>query len=166
MDENSSSWSPSSGFFQALFQRGRPWGETGHLLLCIGLIGKDADARGLSVDALIEGIDARLFDPALFAATMVQLAQGEWVKFNRLGEALMLVVPVSPLHAAVVSDALQQCLPRLDLRQRNIFHLLEVMVEAQALTGQKLTSDARAALETFDGSGKAAKIAKHLQSFT
>lgn len=166
MDENSSNWSPSSGFFQALFQRGRPWGETGHLLLCIGLIGKDADARGLSVDALIEGIDARLFDPALFAATMVQLAQGEWVKFNRLGEALMLVVPVSPLHAAVVSDALQQCLPRLDLRQRNIFHLLEVMVEAQALTGQKLTSDARAALETFDGSGKAAKIAKHLQSFT
>ena len=164
MDENSSNWSPSSGFFQALFQRGRPWGETGHLLLCIGLIGKDADARGLSVDALIEGIDDRLFDPALFAATMVQLAQGEWIKFNRLGEALMLVVPVSPLHAAVVSDALQRCLPALDLRQKNIFHLLEVIVEAQASTGQKLTSEARAALGSFDGSGKAAKIARHLQS--
>lgn len=89
-----------------MFQPERPWGEIGHLLLCIGLIGKDADARGLAVDALIEGINARLFDPALFAATIVQLARGEWVKSNRLGEALILVVPLSPLHAAVVSDAL------------------------------------------------------------
>lgn len=164
VDENSSSWSPSSGFFQALFQRGRPWGEMGHLLLCVGLIGKDADARGLSVDALIEGIDARLFDPALFAATLVRLAEGEWVKFNRLGEALMLVVPVSRLHATVVGDALQHYLPKADLRQKNLFHLLEVIVEAQASTGQKLTDAVRAALATLDGGSKAAKIAKQLLS--
>lgn len=164
VDDNSSNWSPSSGFFQALFEAGRPWGEMGHLLLCIGLIGKDADARGLAVDALIEGINARLFDPALFAATIVRLAQGEWVKFNRLGEALMLVVPLSPLHAAVISDALQRSLPGLDLQQRNFFHLLEVIVEAQALTGQELTDEARAALESFAGKGKVAKLAKQLQS--
>lgn len=161
-DDNSSSWSPSHGYFQPLFQRGRPWREPGHLLLCLGLVGKDADARGLAIDALIEGIDARLFDPELFASTIAQLAAGEWVKFNRLGNALMPVVEVSPLHAAVVSKALQRWLPMLDLRQKNAFRLLEVLVEAQALSDRPLGEDTRNVLATVTGGGKAAKIAKQL----
>src|SRR5207248_9813408 len=92
MDGNSSNWTPGFGYFQALFQHNRPWREAGHLLLCLGLVGKDADAKGLAVDAMIEGIEMRRFDPALFASTMAGLAEGEWIKFNRLGDALMLVV--------------------------------------------------------------------------
>ena len=162
IDQDSSSWTPGFGYFQALFQHNRPWREAGHLLLCLGLVGKDADAKGLAVDALIEGIDTRRFDPSLFAATMAGLAEGEWIKFNRLGDALMRVIQVTALHAAVVSEALQQSLPRLDLQQKNAFRLLEVIVEAQAITGQPLGQSARAALERINGSGKAAKLAKQL----
>jgi len=32
MDEDSSNWTPNYGFLHALFQRGRPWGEPGHLV--------------------------------------------------------------------------------------------------------------------------------------
>jgi len=161
-DENGSSWSPSHGYFQPLFQRGRPWREPGHLLLCLGLVGKDADARGLAIDALIEGIEVRLFDPELFASTIARLAKGEWIKFNRLGDALMPVIQVSPLHAVVISDALQHWLPKLDLQQKNAFQLLEVLVEAVALTGKPLGDGPRAVLAGVTGGGKAAKIAKQL----
>ena len=162
MDDDSSSWSPSSGYFQSLFQRNRPWLEPGHLLLCIGLVGKDADAKGLAVDALIEGIDGRLFDPDMFAAVMSRLSEGEWVKHGRLGDALMAAIQVSELHAAVVSEALQKWLPTLDLGQQNAFRILEVLVEAQAAARQELGEEAREALRRFEGSGKAARIARQL----
>lgn len=161
-DGDSSSWSPSQGYFQVLFQRGRVWREPEHLLLCVGLIGKDADARGLAVDAMIEGIEGRLFDPGLFAMVMIGLTEGEWVKLNRLGDALMQVTQTSPLHAFVVSEALQRWLPKLDLQQNNAFRLLEVLVEAQALTSRPLGREARGILGAVTGSGKAVKIAKQL----
>ncbi|NIJ64247.1 hypothetical protein FHR20_001178 [Sphingomonas leidyi] len=161
-DDNSSSWTPSHGYFQPLFQHGRPWREAGHLLLCLGLVGKDADAGGLAVDALIDGIDARLFDPELFASMMARLAEGEWIKLNRLGDALMQVVQISPLHAKVISDALQLWLPKLDFGANNAFRLLEVIVEARAITGQALAEEARDVLLTATGKGKFAKVAKLL----
>jgi len=162
IDDNASSWSPTHGHLQVLFQPGRPWREPGHLLLCIALIGKDADARGLAVDALIEGIETRLFDPALFAATLAGLAEGEWIKLNRLGDALVQVIPTSPTHAYVISEALQLWLPRLDLQQNNAFRLLEVVLEAKAVTGLPLGQAAQDALAQVTGSGKAAKIARQL----
>jgi hypothetical protein len=162
MDENSSNWTPSFGFLSALFQRNRPWGEAGHLLLCLGLIGNDADAKGLAVDALIEGIDNRTFDPGIFAQTMSRVAAGEWVKYNRLGEALMQALPVSDLHAQVISDALENWLPSVDFGQKNVFHVLECLIESQALAKQPLAPTTKAALEKIEGSGKAAKLAKRL----
>ncbi|WP_420136755.1 DUF6493 family protein [Sphingomonas sp.] len=75
VNDNSPGWELGSGYLQPLFQRGRPWGELGHLLLCIGLNSRDADTRGLAVDAAIDGIDARLFDPAMFASILVRLAE-------------------------------------------------------------------------------------------
>lgn len=162
VDENSSGWTPTFGYFHALFQRGRPWREPGHLLLCLGLVSKDADARGLAVDAAIEGIEAGRLVPALFVATMRRLAEGEWLKFNRLGDALMLVAQASGLHALVVSQVLQAWLPTLDLQQKSAFRLLEVLVETQAMTLQPLGMDVRDALSRVAGGGKAARIAKQL----
>jgi hypothetical protein len=162
MDENSSNWTPGYGFLSALFQKNRPWGEPGHLLLCLGLVAKDADAKGLAVDALAEGIDGRLFDPEIFANTLAKLVQGEWVKFNRLGEALMQVVQISERHAEVIGEALQKWLPAVDIGQKNIFYVLEVLVEAQATSEASLSPQAREALQRLEGSGKAAKLAKKL----
>ncbi|WP_145998438.1 DUF6493 family protein [Caulobacter flavus] len=162
IDENSSNWTPGFGFLDSLFQKNRPWGEIGHLLLCMGLIGKDADVKGLAVDALIEGIEGRVFDPAIFADVMARLGEGKWGKLNRLGEALLQVVPVSALHAQAVFEALNAWLPRLDLKERSAVHVLEVLRETQALTGRPLSVSALSALREMQGAGKAAKLAKDL----
>ncbi len=162
IDEDSNGWEPRHGFMRVLFQRNRPWREAGHLLLCLGLAGKDADTKGLAVDALIEGIEGRLFDPERFAVVLGRLAEGEWVKFNRIADGLMLAIQVSDLHAAVVAQALEKILPRLDFRQKNAFRLLEVLVEAQAVSARPLSEEAREAVCRIDGSGKAAKLAKRI----
>ena len=162
LDEDASGWTPSFGFLQGLFQKNRPWGEAGHLLLCLGLVGKDADAKGLAVDALVEGIDGRMFDPACFAHVMAQLCAGEWVKLARLGEALLQVVQISPLHAFAIGEALQAWLPRLNLAQRTAFSILEVLLEIRARTGRALNPAASAALADLKPKGKAAKLAGQL----
>jgi hypothetical protein len=162
IDRGSSTWNPSRGYFHALFQRGRPWREPGHLLLCLGLVGKDADARGLAIDALIEGIEWRLFDPEIFASTIIRLVEGGWIKFSRLADALMPVIQVSQLHALAASEALQQTVTKIDLQRKNAFRLLEVLVEAQAMTGKPLPFATRQVLAGMRGSGKAAKVAKQL----
>jgi hypothetical protein len=161
-EDNSSNWWPSHGYFQPLFQRGRPWREPGHLLLCIGLISKDADARGLAIDALIEGVDARLFDPGLFASTLARLAEGNWIKLNRVADALKAVAQVSTLHAAIMGEAVQQWVPQIDLQQKNAFQILEVLVETQSVTERPLRETARVALGNLAGNARAARLAKQL----
>ncbi len=162
IDDDSSNWSPGFGYFHGLFQKNRPWLAPGHLLLCLGLAGKDADSRGLAVDAMIEGIEAGQLDPKLFAGTLEDLAQGGWLKLNRLGETLMQVLQASPLHAWVVSEALQHWLATTDLKQRNMFCVLEALLEAQALAGRPLDEALRQALANLKGGSKAAKLAKKI----
>src|SRR6185312_17527743 len=155
-------WGPRFGFFYALFQRSRPWRQSGHLLLCLGLAARDADVKGLAVDALIEGIDGRLFDPDLFATTVTRVAEGEWLKLNRMGESLMTTAQVSYLHAEVIGRAVQKWLPTFDHRQTGGFAILEVLLEVQAVTGEPLQAEAKAHVGTITGSSKVAKIAQQL----
>ncbi len=161
-DDDASNWSPTFGFFEALFVKGRPWGEGGHLMLCLGLVGKDADAKGLAIDALIDGVDRRVFDPEQFGTVMSKLAAGEWIKLNRLGASLTQCLQASPLHAVAISDAMQRWLPNFDLNQRNSHHILEAFVEAQAVARLPLSEAMVARLEQVSGKGKAAKLAKQL----
>jgi len=111
---------------------------------------------------LIEGIDGRLFDPRAFAEVMTRLCEGQWIKFNRLGESLLQVVDLSPLHTQAVSEALQAWLPHLDLQQRGAFHILEVLVETRAILNRPLSEPVQAALRCVNGSGKCAKLAREL----
>jgi hypothetical protein len=162
MDEDSSNWTPNYGFLHALFQRGRPWGEPGHLVLALSLVGKDADVRGLAIDALIEGIENRIFDPVIFAIVMTRLCEGEWVKYNRLGENLLQVAQVSPAHARAIDAALQAWLPDFDLTQRNGHHVLQVLVETQAISGASISLSTRTVLTSLTGKTKAASLAKQV----
>lgn len=106
------------------------------------------------MDALIEGIDSRLFDPDLFVATVSRVAEGEWLKLNRMGQSLATVIQVSPLHAAVIGSVVQKWLPTLDHHQTNSFVILEVLLEVQALTAVPLSPDARASLNMIKGGGE------------
>ena len=120
--------------------------------------------RGLAVDALIEGIEGHLYDPDVFFATLTRVAAGEWLKFNRLGDNLLTVVQASALHAGVISKALQRWLPHVDWQQNNAFRVLEVLLEAQAVTKQPLSVEAIHALQGIGGNGKAAKIARQIMA--
>jgi hypothetical protein len=162
IDENSSGWEPGHGLLQPLFQRNRPWAEPGHLILAIGLVGKDADVRALAIDALIEGITGRLFDPQLFAQVVRGLCDGGWVKLNRLSSALAQAGAASPLHADLIGQALQGLGEGFDFTQLNAASLLEVLVEVQAQSARPLSPPLQATLKALSGGGKAAKLAKQL----
>ncbi|KEO88642.1 hypothetical protein EH31_16940 [Erythrobacter longus] len=164
VDDSASNWTPTHGFFKALFVRGRPWGEAEHLLLSLGLVGRDADAKGLAVDAMVEGIETRQFNPACFADVIARVSAGGWLKYNRLGESLKQVVQVSPVHASATGAALQEWLPKFDLGQRNAFHVLEALVEAQAIAPHPLSKEVRAALAKLKGKTKTAKLALQILS--
>ena len=157
-----SNWEPGFGFLYGLFQKNRPWREAGHLLVCIGLVGKDADARGLAIDALIAGIENGCVDIDTLTGTLVKLSEGEWLKLNRLGDNLLQVSQVSILHAWVISDVIQKWLLNVDIKQRYIFRMLEVLREAQFTIRQSLSMQAREKLKEFTGSAKAAKVAREL----
>lgn len=162
MDEGSSSESPNYGLLSSCFQKGRIWGEPGHLVLALSLVGKDADVCGLANDALIEGIEGRLFDPDIFASVMYRLCLGEWVKYNRLAENLLKISKVSQLHACAIDAALQAWLPRFDLAQRNAHYVLQVLVETQAISGAPLLASTRNALVSLKGKNKGTALAKQI----
>jgi hypothetical protein len=61
-----------------------------------------------------------------------------------------------------VSETLQQTVTKIDLQRKNAFRLLEVLVEAQAMTGKPLPFATRQILAGMKGSGKATKVAKQL----
>ncbi len=162
IDMDSSNWEPGFGYFHGLFEKHRPWRAAGHLLLCIGLIGKDADSRAFAVDALIAGVENGCVDLDLLADTLVRLSHGGWLKLNRLGDNLLQISQVSLLHAWIVSRTIQQWLPSVEPRQHNMFRMLEVLLETQSAIRQPLTQEARESLKGFKGSSKAAKLAGKL----
>ena len=162
IDMDGSNWEPSFGFMYGLFQKNRPWREAGHLLICIGLIGKDADARGLAIDALIAGIENGCLDIDRLSETLVKLSDGGWLKLNRLGDNLLQVSQVSLLHAWVISEVIQHWLHRVNIKQRYLFRMLEVLKETQFAISQPLSLNTNEKLKQFSGSAKAAKVAKEL----
>lgn len=163
IDMDSSNWEPCHGFFHGLFERRRPWQEPAHLLLCTGLAGKNADTRGLAIDALIEGIEYGHADVKLLADILTRLSDGGWLKLNRLSENLLQVAQVSGVHAWAMSELIQGWCLHSSLQQNNIARMLEVLLEVQAMIKQPLHDNCLSALAALTGSSKAAKLAKQLR---
>jgi len=164
IDEDSSNWEPSHGFFHGLFEKKRAWGEAAHLMLSIGLVGKDADCRGLAVDALIEGIESGKADITLLADVLGKLSEGGWPKLNRLSENLLQVSQVSSVHAWAVSELIQLWVGCSSLKQHNYFKMLEILYEVQSVTRQSLHNTTLDVLKELKGSSKAAKLAIQLRN--
>ena len=162
IEEDSTNSTPNHGLLNCLFQRGRSWGEAGHLVLALSIIGKDSDVRSLAIDALIEGVETRLFVPETFANVLVRLCEGEWVKYNRLAESLLKVASVSELHASAMDVALQAWLPHFDFAQRNAHYVLQVLVETQAISGAPILASTREVLTALKGKNKGTALAKQI----
>jgi hypothetical protein len=162
LDMNGSSWSPTFGFFYGLFQKNRPWCEASHLLLSLGFIAKDADTKGLSVDAIITGIESRNLDIKMFSNALTKISSAGWIKVNRLADNLLQVAQVSSLHAYVICEIIQAWLISSDINQHNLYRILEVLLEARSQTKQPLKIELSEILSQLNGSGKAARLAKQI----
>jgi hypothetical protein len=162
IDENSSVWDPNFSFFHGLFVSNRPWGMPSHLMLCMGLAGKDADVRGLAIDAFIEGIENNILDAQTTSSILISLSENGWLKLNRLGDNLQQVSHVSKTHAWVVFEIISNWLGKVSPKQNNFFKMLEVFLEVQTEINAPLTPDVRDVLVNIKGSSKSAKISKKI----
>ncbi|WP_299975614.1 DUF6493 family protein [uncultured Pseudoteredinibacter sp.] len=162
IDDNSSTWDPNFGFFFGLFAKKRHWGEASHLLLCLGLAGKDADARGLAIDAFIEGVDNRCLDVMTTARVLIQLSENGWLKLNRLGDNLMHISEASPMHSSVIREVLCKWLEKANPKQNNFFKILEVLYEVQIQIGGPVSANVQNVLSNIKGSNKAARTSKKI----
>lgn len=162
IDTKSNSFEPVHGAMNALFQKNRPWSEMAYLVLCLALFGRDADAQRLSIDALVEGIDSGQLDPERFVSILERLSRTDWVKLNRPGPAMLQVAQVSPLHAYIIADVLSKWLPKLETKRRALGDLLDVSLQSMALANSGVRPVFRVYLESFNGSSKAAKVAKSI----
>jgi len=162
IDRPSSNESSRTAYLKILLDKPFALSDLGHLIICLGLAGKDADAQGYAIDAVIEGIDSGQFDPELFSRALSELSKDNWIKLNRVAEALKPCVHTSPLHAWVVSLALQKWLIGTNIKTLNIHHILECLVIAHANTHQPLNDVLIDGFSKLTGSSKTTKLAKKL----
>jgi len=161
-DQNASSWSTGHGYLGALFQKNRPWGETGHLLIARGLATKNANIRGYIIDALIEAIESGQFDPDLLADILQKMIRDGDVKLGRVADGLSRVAEISPLHAALISISLNHLIPKLDKKTHALSTMMELWLETLASSGRTAQDKDLAWLKTFKGGSKSAKAAKKI----
>jgi hypothetical protein len=162
IDMDSAATAPNFAHVEPLFEPDRPWSELGILALWLSLLVRDADARGLAVDALVEGIEDGRAHPAPLADVLCRLAESGVAKPNRLTESLTRVADVSPLHRLVVAEILEALIARGALPARGLHQPLALLHDASIQLGRPVGAHARPQLEAIRGSGKAAKLARAL----
>jgi hypothetical protein len=162
VDMDAASSAPNFAHLEVLFEPDRPWSELGVLALWLGLIARDADVRGLAVDALVEGIDDGRAHPRPLSDVLCRLVAGGWVKLNRLTESLASVAAVSPLHRLVVAEVLEALLSQATLPKRGLHQPLELLLDVCSQLARPVGAPARKAFEAIAGSGKAARLARAL----
>ena len=167
LDASASSWRSAAGHIEAAVDPDATWTEGAVLIIALAFCSRDADARGIALDAMISAIDdGRCTGEALGRVLLTLHAHGI-LKLNRLGDALREVARISALHASVVGRLLATFITGLEeVPKRDMHHplelLLEVLVQAEAPT----PPECRPALAQVTGSGKAAKAAKALRART
>ena len=160
LDDAGSTMEPNHAFLDPLFDADRPWTPVAHLAVAVGLAGRDADVRGLCVDALIEAIADGRFDPRPLAAQLATLAAGGLLKLNRPAGALAEVARVSDLHAWASAEVLAGLVGSCrDGLPKDAHHALASLLELLTTLNLPLPPECRPVLEAASGSGKAAKLA-------
>ncbi|MCA9027747.1 MAG: hypothetical protein KDA86_21235 [Planctomycetaceae bacterium] len=162
IDAKSSSFEPVNGYMSPLLSLDRPWAEIGRVALCLGMLSRDEQARGIAIDVLIDGITDGRADGGCLGETLTHLAGGGWMKLNRLAEALREVTRTSVLAERVVGEILDQLIASWESLPRDGHHVLSLQVELLASLEHELSPKAREVLSSVQGSGKVAKMAKQL----
>ena len=166
IDENTTSTIQLSSFLEPAFQVYRPWTEMTHLAVWIGIISKDVELQNVAIEALIEGIfDARAH-PDPLANVLLQLAEGTWIKLNRLTAALEQVAAISELHQYVICSILDQFAAGLPELPKNAHHVLQLLLELHTGLSLPVPESTKEALQNVKGKGKAAQLAHAICQLT
>lgn len=162
IDASSSSSHADFAHLDTLFVPHWPWSEMGQFMLGLALISKNADVKGLAVDAFIEGIEDGRAHPWLLADVLSRLAAGQGIKMNRLTPALEEVARVSTQHRAMVAEIIQAFLTEVTTWPRNTHLLLELLLVSLTELGWALREPMRAVLRPLKGTQKSAKLSRRL----
>lgn len=163
LDMDGSPSEPNAPFLLPLIMAGRPWSEMGMLVLCLGLVSKDAALRCMAVDVLITGIEDGRADPESLASVLARIAEGQWLKRNRLAGALAEVSRVSALHALTAALLIEQMLCACGSVSSDDLPLLELLHELLIDLVRPVREKLRVLLEPVAGNkSKTARIARQL----
>ncbi|BBA35836.1 uncharacterized protein sS8_3904 [Methylocaldum marinum] len=163
LDMDGSSSEPNAPFLLPLIMGGRPWSEMGMLVLCLGLVAKDAALRGMAVDVLITGIEDGRAGPESLASVLARIAEGQWLKRNRLAKALAEVSRVSALHALTAARLIEQMLCACGSVSTDDLPLLELLHELLIDLAGPVHEKLCVLLESVAGNkSKTARIARQL----
>lgn len=145
--------------FTIFFDPDFPLHENGSWWLALALAAKQDQLRRLAIDVLIAAVDENRVDATKLAISMSLLSKVTQVRWI---DAIRELARVSALHSIFTWKLLNSFL--INKRERTPLAFLEVILELRETYGFGLDSDAVEILQLFQGSGKAAKIARQLVS--
>ena len=162
IDEAGSTWFHMASALQPLLAAERGWSHTALISLWLGLVGRDAEARAVARDALVEGVQDGRAHPEPLSDVLLELAERDWFKLNRLAESLRGVARVSPWGALLVAEILDRVIASWQTPPRDAHHVLELQLELLIELDRELSETARPVLAGLSGSTKTAKLARKL----
>ena len=119
--EAGGSYTAPHGFIETLLDPQEPMGDAATAAVLIALAAKPTGLAMLAQDILIASIgEGRLVAGRLVPAVEFHL-RNELPKTNRWHEKFNVIAGVSPLHAAVIRETLDQTLPAFPLKQTGPF---------------------------------------------
>ena len=164
IDENGVAFAPHYAYLEPAFETNRPWTEMMMLAMWVGLVSRDTELRTTAADAMIEGIDDGRGHPASLGRILLKLADGGWVKMNRLADAVRMISQVSSLQQYVMCDVLENVVLHTEGGSRNMHDILQLLLEMHVLLEKEPSGALRSVLKTYTGNGKAARIARQIEA--
>jgi len=162
LEDKSSVLDPVAGILSPLKAVDRGWTEWARTALWLGLLGRDDQARGLALDALIEGIADGRADPRALGETLSHIASGGWAKIRRLIGSLRDAARTSILAERVVAGILDHFISSWQSYPRDANQVLNLQLELLKNLDQGLAPAARTVLFNLEAEGTTAKLARQL----
>ncbi len=163
LNEKASSFEPNTAFFEPLFLVEQEISEIALVMLFLGLIGRDEDAKAFATDALTEIIDQDRVSITLAQDVLLKLSAGELIVQKRLIESLATVSRNSDLHALRILQILETYISKFpNDYPRDYACVLELYLEL-CLRLQRLPEETvKVKLKSVTGGSKLAKTAKKI----
>lgn len=164
IDQTVSVFEPNWRLLHPLLQPDRAWSPLACTALWMGLLGRDENARGLCLDALIEGAQDGRAHPQPLGDALCGIDQGGWMKLNRLATALQEAARTGPLAEWVLVEVLDRLIASWRDVGRDAHHVLTLHLQLLTNLQCAPSSAAKDVLSAVQGSGKSAKLARQIRT--